>query len=143
MRPGALRLGRYFGEEVSGVNCQESTSEELIESLRDALGEALEFNRANVRFWIGARHSPVPTDCPLRAEFRLRESIAPAGVHARGWLASFSRSNLIRWAASMFSANQKCTTRIENVFASSVLMPGDLFREAVNRQGAFAHSSMA
>jgi predicted RNase H-like HicB family nuclease len=36
-------------EEVPGVNCQESTREELIESLRDALGEALEFNRAEAR----------------------------------------------------------------------------------------------
>jgi predicted RNase H-like HicB family nuclease len=32
-------------EEVPGVNCQERTREELLESLRDALKEALEFNR--------------------------------------------------------------------------------------------------
>ncbi len=32
-------------EEVPGVNCQESTREELIESLRDVLREALELNR--------------------------------------------------------------------------------------------------
>lgn len=32
-------------EEVSGVNCQESTREELIESLRITLKEALDFNR--------------------------------------------------------------------------------------------------
>lgn len=32
-------------EEVPGVNCQESTRAELIESLRITLGEALEFNR--------------------------------------------------------------------------------------------------
>jgi predicted RNase H-like HicB family nuclease len=32
-------------EEVSGVNCQEATREELIESLRITLAEALEFNR--------------------------------------------------------------------------------------------------
>ena len=32
-------------EEVPGVNCQERTREELLESLRDTLREALEFNR--------------------------------------------------------------------------------------------------
>lgn len=32
-------------EEVPGVNCQESSREELVESLRDTLREALEFNR--------------------------------------------------------------------------------------------------
>lgn len=32
-------------EEVSGVNCQESSKAELLESLRITLREALEFNR--------------------------------------------------------------------------------------------------
>lgn len=32
-------------EEVPGVNCQEATREQLIESLRTTLREALEFNR--------------------------------------------------------------------------------------------------
>lgn len=32
-------------EEVPGVNCQERTREELLETLRITLGEALEFNR--------------------------------------------------------------------------------------------------
>ena len=32
-------------EEVPGVNCQEPTREELMESLRVTLKEALEFNR--------------------------------------------------------------------------------------------------
>ena len=32
-------------EEVPGVNCQEATRKELIESLRGTLREALEFNR--------------------------------------------------------------------------------------------------
>ena len=32
-------------EEVSGVNCQERTEEELLESLRTTLREALQFNR--------------------------------------------------------------------------------------------------
>jgi predicted RNase H-like HicB family nuclease len=32
-------------EEVSGVNCQEKTYEELLDSLKEALKEALEFNR--------------------------------------------------------------------------------------------------
>ena len=32
-------------EEIPGVNCQERTEEDLLRSLRDALREALEFNR--------------------------------------------------------------------------------------------------
>lgn len=32
-------------EEVPGVNCQERTEEELLESLRATLREALQFNR--------------------------------------------------------------------------------------------------
>lgn len=32
-------------EEIPGVNAQESSREELLESLRDVLREALEFNR--------------------------------------------------------------------------------------------------
>lgn len=32
-------------EEVPGVNCQERTKEELLETLRVTLQEALEFNR--------------------------------------------------------------------------------------------------
>lgn len=32
-------------EEVPGVNCQERTREELLESLRNTLQEALHFNR--------------------------------------------------------------------------------------------------
>jgi predicted RNase H-like HicB family nuclease len=37
----------WFGwvVEVSGVNCQERTEEELLESLRTTLREALQFNR--------------------------------------------------------------------------------------------------
>ncbi len=36
-------------EEVPGVNCQERTREELLESLRITLGEALEMNRADAK----------------------------------------------------------------------------------------------
>ncbi len=32
-------------EEIPGVNCQERTREELLESLRTTLKEAIEFNR--------------------------------------------------------------------------------------------------
>jgi len=32
-------------EEVPGVNCQESTRDELVMSLKETLREALEFNR--------------------------------------------------------------------------------------------------
>ena len=36
-------------EEVPGVNCQERTREQLLESLRVTLVEALEMNRADAR----------------------------------------------------------------------------------------------
>jgi predicted RNase H-like HicB family nuclease len=36
-------------EEVPGVNCQEPTRDELIETLRITLHEALEMNRAEAR----------------------------------------------------------------------------------------------
>ena len=36
-------------EVVPGVNCQESTREELLESLRVTLAEAIEFNRIQAR----------------------------------------------------------------------------------------------
>lgn len=36
-------------EEVPGVNCQEATREALLKSLRLALGEALEMNRADAK----------------------------------------------------------------------------------------------
>lgn len=36
-------------EEVPGVNCQESTREELLITLRITLAEALEMNRADAR----------------------------------------------------------------------------------------------
>ena len=36
-------------EEVSGVNAQEETKEQLLSSLREILSEALEFNRAEAR----------------------------------------------------------------------------------------------
>ena len=41
-------------EEVPGVNCQEATREELMETLRVTLGEALEFNREDARRMAGA-----------------------------------------------------------------------------------------
>jgi predicted RNase H-like HicB family nuclease len=40
-------------EEVPGVNCQEATREELLESLRVTLNEALEFNREDARKMAG------------------------------------------------------------------------------------------
>jgi predicted RNase H-like HicB family nuclease len=36
-------------EEVPGVNCQEATREELVETLRVTLHEALQANRADAR----------------------------------------------------------------------------------------------
>ena len=36
-------------EEVPGVNCQEASREELLESLRTTLAEAIEMNREEAR----------------------------------------------------------------------------------------------
>ncbi len=41
-------------EEVPGVNCQEGTRKELLESLRVTLKEALEFNRKDALSDAGA-----------------------------------------------------------------------------------------
>jgi predicted RNase H-like HicB family nuclease len=41
-------------EEVPGVNCQERTKEELLESLRVTLKESLEFNRSEALSAAGA-----------------------------------------------------------------------------------------
>ena len=46
-------------EEVPGVNCQEATQEELVTSLREALSEALEFNRGEARAAAGSGYSEV------------------------------------------------------------------------------------
>lgn len=40
-------------EELPGVNCQEATRDELLESLRLTLSEALEFNREDARRMAG------------------------------------------------------------------------------------------
>lgn len=41
-------------EEIPGVNCQETTREELLESLKITLREALEFNRQDALMAAGA-----------------------------------------------------------------------------------------
>ena len=46
-------------EEVPGVNCQEATRDELLESLRVTLGEALAFNRADAIAAAGADFAEV------------------------------------------------------------------------------------
>ena len=43
-------------EEVPGVNCQELTREELLESLTITLREALELNRMDARHAAGERY---------------------------------------------------------------------------------------
>ena len=40
-------------EEVRGVNCQEKTRQELLESLRDCLGEALDMKRQDAKAAVG------------------------------------------------------------------------------------------
>ncbi|MCD4750380.1 MAG: hypothetical protein K8R59_13495 [Thermoanaerobaculales bacterium] len=42
-------------EEVPGVNCQEQSKDELVASLREALTEALEFNRQEARLAAGGQ----------------------------------------------------------------------------------------
>jgi predicted RNase H-like HicB family nuclease len=44
-------------EEVPGVNCQEKSREELLESLRETLQEALEFNRKEAISAAGNQYS--------------------------------------------------------------------------------------
>lgn len=43
-------------QEVPGVNCQEESREELIESLREALKEMLEFNRTEALSAAGSEY---------------------------------------------------------------------------------------
>ena len=47
-------------EEVPGVNCQEATREDLLESLRITLREALEFNRQDAVSIAGTDYEEVP-----------------------------------------------------------------------------------
>ncbi len=47
-------------EEVSGVNCQESSREQLLESLRVTLQEALEFNKKEAISAAGNTYSEEP-----------------------------------------------------------------------------------
>jgi len=47
-------------EEVPGVNCQEATREELLESLRITLAEAIEFNRTEARSAAGKGYEELP-----------------------------------------------------------------------------------
>ncbi|MBU2590426.1 MAG: type II toxin-antitoxin system HicB family antitoxin [Nitrospinota bacterium] len=44
-------------EEFPGVNCQEDTREELMESLRVTLKESLEFNRQDALAAVGAGYA--------------------------------------------------------------------------------------
>ena len=47
-------------EEVPGVNCQEATREELLESLRVTLAEAIELNRDEARKAAGIGYEELP-----------------------------------------------------------------------------------
>lgn len=47
-------------EEVPGVNCQEKSRELLLESLRETLQEALEFNRKEAISAAGTHYSEEP-----------------------------------------------------------------------------------
>jgi len=47
-------------EEVPGVNCQESSREALLQSLRETLIEAIDFNRAEALNAAGKRFEELP-----------------------------------------------------------------------------------
>jgi predicted RNase H-like HicB family nuclease len=47
-------------EEVPGINCQESTRKELVETLRVTLAEALEMNRKDARRAAGKGYEELP-----------------------------------------------------------------------------------
>ena len=47
-------------EEVPGVNCQEATREELVETLRVTLAEALQMNREDARRAAGKGYEELP-----------------------------------------------------------------------------------
>jgi predicted RNase H-like HicB family nuclease len=47
-------------EEIPGVNCQERTKEELLDSLKTTLKEALEFNRDEALKAAETNYSEVP-----------------------------------------------------------------------------------
>ena len=47
-------------EEVPGVNCQEATRDELVESLRVTLAEALQMNREDARKAAGQGYEELP-----------------------------------------------------------------------------------
>jgi len=47
-------------EEIPGVNCQESSREELVKSLRVTLVEALEMNREDARSAAGKGYEELP-----------------------------------------------------------------------------------
>jgi predicted RNase H-like HicB family nuclease len=47
-------------EEVPGVNCQEASREELVETLRATLAEAIAFNRQEARSAAGKGFEELP-----------------------------------------------------------------------------------
>jgi predicted RNase H-like HicB family nuclease len=47
-------------EEIPGVNCQEETKEELIETLKITLAEAIEFNRQDAFVFAGSNYVEEP-----------------------------------------------------------------------------------
>jgi predicted RNase H-like HicB family nuclease len=47
-------------EEIPGVNCQETSRDALLETLRITLAEALEFNRQDARSYAGDNYRELP-----------------------------------------------------------------------------------
>lgn len=46
-------------EEIPGVNCQEGSRDELVAALKEALQEALEFNRGDARRAAGSGYAEI------------------------------------------------------------------------------------
>ena len=57
-KKGAWWIG--WIEEVPGVNCQEATREELLDSLKTTLREALDFNRQDALEGAESNYEEIP-----------------------------------------------------------------------------------
>ena len=74
-------------EEVPGVNCQEPSREELLETLKITLQEALEFNRQDALSAAGNNYQEEKISlCETRGAIAL-SLLSRVRTHQRGWAA--------------------------------------------------------
>lgn len=83
-------------EEVPGVNCQEATREELLETLRITLAEAIEFNRREARDAAGKRYEE------LQIAFMKRQDLL-AHLAAHGYIQLIEGARHSWWHNPAFS----------------------------------------